>query len=262
MCFYITDTIVRTATEDVVCYKILIKTNENTYFTPYQGMKVKLGERYDVEEGDVGGKDIFALQLNRTDVTVHGGAFHSYKYKKAAFFNLMESPDLCNRNCSLALVEAIIPKDTKYMVNDSEYVSKSIIYTQELQEKKPEDAEGHVSFETCKLLKEKGFDWPCMFYYRGDNPYDFNKTYYKQNYNDTTHFLSRPTLSAARKYLLEKFDLFLAIDIVPYSKEQSYYFYRVYRKREPLTNHYPTDFYNTPEEAENAAIVYCLTNLV
>lgn len=137
MCFYITDTIVRTATEDVVCYKILIKTNENTYFTPYQGIKVKLGERYDVEEGDVGGKDIFALQLNHTDMTVHGGAFHSYKYKNAAFFNLMESPDLCSRNYSLVLVEAIIPEGTKYMVNDSEYVSKSIVYTDNILLVKP-----------------------------------------------------------------------------------------------------------------------------
>lgn len=260
MCFKVKNNEVKIADKDITCYKVLTKLNTDIYATPFTKMTVKLGERYDIVNDD----DFRVVESSCNDgieLEVSEGCFHTLKNIKNAE-SLLENVLFNSYLSTFALVKAIIPKDTKYMVNDSEYVSKSIIYTQELQEKKPEDDEGHASFETCKLLKEKGFDWPCMFYYRGDNPYDFNKTYYKQNYNDTTHFLSRPTLSAARKYLLEKFDLFLTIDIVPYSKEQSYYFYRVYKNRVPLINHYPTDFYNTPEEAENAAIVYCLTNLV
>ena len=260
MCFIVKNNKVKIADKDITCYKVLTKLNTDVYATPFTKMDVKLGERYDIVDDN----DFHVVKSSCGDgieLKVFEGCFHTFNNIKNAE-SLLEDITFNSYLSTFALVKAIIPKDTKYMVNDSEYVSKSIIYTQELQEKKPEDAEGHVSFETCKLLKEKGFDWPCMFYYRGDNPYDLNKTYFKENYNDTTHFLSRPTLYMAKKYLMEKFDLFLAIDIVPYSKEQSYYFYRVYRKREPLTNHYPTDFYNTPEEAENAAIVYCLTNLI
>lgn len=260
MCFIVKNNEVKIADKDITCYKVLTKLNTDVYATPFTKMSVKLGERYDIVDDN----DFHVVESSCGDgieLKVFEDCFHTFNNIKNAE-SLLENIIFNSYLSTFALVKAIIPKDTKYMVNDSEYVSKSIIYTQELQEKKPEDDEGHASFETCKLLKEKGFDWPCMFYYRGDNPYDLNKTYFKENYNDTTHFLSRPTLYMARKYLMEKFDLFLAIDIVPYSKGQSYYFYRVYRKREPLTNHYPTDFYNTPEEAENAAIVYCLTNLI
>lgn len=64
-------------------------------------------------------------------------------------------------------------------------------------------SEDYVSFETAKLLKEKGFDELCHGYFRKDNPNDLVELAQAANWNDEPFFTSRPTLQMAMKWLRE-----------------------------------------------------------
>lgn len=122
--------------------------------------------------------------------------------------------------------------------------------------------EDYVSFETAKLLKEKGFDEECQQYY-GDYKYPC------------------PTLQMAMKWLREVHNIDVVIDVVVGMLGVKVYFplistYKplkdstskvrqikrgIYYKDDngviPASQHF--DFY---EEACEEAIKYCLENLV
>lgn len=109
--------------------------------------------------------------------------------------------------------------------------------------------EDYVSFETAKLLKEKGFDKPTMSFFRGD------KLIWQQaRYPETD--IQRPTLQMAMKWLREEKHMFIRIiqSNIGYCACEIY-FDRVkcYQFRESFTSY---------EEACEAAIKYCLTNLI
>ena len=64
--------------------------------------------------------------------------------------------------------------------------------------------ESYVSLETAKMLKEAGFDWPCIYGYDAKGktcyPYDYRYT----PWNDgTTLCCSQPTLAVAQRWLRE-----------------------------------------------------------
>ena len=62
--------------------------------------------------------------------------------------------------------------------------------------------ENHVSFETAKLLKEKGFDWECRNYYNTDG--HFYSEYASSNWNNSKGeitLFSAPTYHMAKKWL-------------------------------------------------------------
>ena len=126
--------------------------------------------------------------------------------------------------------------------------------------------EDYVSFETAKLLKEKRFDGECSIYYdvedreldepnRHELAYDYNNIYIKA-----------PTLQMAMKWLREKHKLFIQVNIVPHTTitmEQKYYLFSIHKDRRRLhRDDVPINYYNTYEEACEAAIKYCLKNLI
>lgn len=129
--------------------------------------------------------------------------------------------------------------------------------------------EDYVSFETAKLLKEKGFDCLCHSYFRKDNPNNLVKETCGANWNDTPFFTSRPTLQMAMKWLREVHKLYVEVVPNPFNFEHqdiqdgwgcevthlsdlSYDGnYEFFQKK-----------YSTYEEACEEAIKYCLKHLI
>ena len=96
------------AEEDIICYKVLVfQEGDGVYYpnagfyTPYLDMEVKLGKKY--EDDKV--VDITAMD---DVVEVDGGVFHLFADYHDA---LREAKDWK----SSAIVEAVIPKDAKYI---------------------------------------------------------------------------------------------------------------------------------------------------
>lgn len=127
--------------------------------------------------------------------------------------------------------------------------------------------EDYVSYETAKLLKEKGFNGilPCVYI-------DTKKSNKKQclldtlcNYNDghIKDVISAPTLQMAMKWLREvhKLDIDVSIE---YKNSKKVYYYSVLKKtiiRDIDCLHSETNF-DSYEQACDAAIKYCLENLI
>lgn len=65
--------------------------------------------------------------------------------------------------------------------------------------------EDYVSFETAKLLKEKGFDVNCYTHYSSDG----QNVYY--NYRTPSDGINMPTLQMAMKWLREVHKIFICI---------------------------------------------------
>lgn len=102
--------------------------------------------------------------------------------------------------------------------------------------------EDYVSFETAKLLKEKGFDEKVIsFYPPGD--------------------IQRPTLQMAMKWLRERHDI--AINIgwgeIFEDKFQWWSIILNYKNGSILRD---SEYYATYEETVEASINYCLENLI
>ena len=125
--------------------------------------------------------------------------------------------------------------------------------------------EAYVSFETAKLLKEKGFDENTLMVYMsyGDlckcNRYDSIRN---SNYNDITknYFeCTAPTLQMAMKWLREVHNI--DICVFPYQADYISYSYKVkiYKNKEIYLT--ITDS-KTYEDAVEEAIKYCLENLI
>lgn len=130
--------------------------------------------------------------------------------------------------------------------------------------------EAYVSFETAKLLKEKGFDENTLMVYMsyGDlckcNRYDSIRN---SNYNDITknYFeCTAPTHQMAMKWLREEKNIFIVIEPHDYDyineKNKSYAcslwvgdkYYEYIESKD----------YPSYEEAVEAALKYCLENLI
>ena len=125
--------------------------------------------------------------------------------------------------------------------------------------------EAYVSFETAKLLKEKGFDENTLMVYMsyGDlckcNRYDSIRN---SNYNDITknYFeCTAPTHQMAMKWLREVHNI--DICVFPYQADYISYSYKVkiYKNKEIYLT--ITDS-KTYEDAVETAIKYCLENLI
>ena len=132
--------------------------------------------------------------------------------------------------------------------------------------------EDYVSFETAKLLKDKGFNIPCRSNYRSkykdckvpfyhNTPKNFNGKEYE---GLNSEWFSAPTLQMAMKWLREKHNWTICIS--PYWAEGDmrnkltwyYYIYSLIDNRSFRESSY-TDNYT--EACENA-IKYCLENLI
>jgi len=122
--------------------------------------------------------------------------------------------------------------------------------------------EDYVSFETAKLLKEKGFDCPSYSHYRLDNGelcrFNTNcSTNLEQN-----NYVTAPTLQMAMKWLREEKKLYVNVWADPKDVENNDFrtIFRMHVYSGP-TNYGASEFF-TYEEACEAGIRYCLENLI
>ena len=119
--------------------------------------------------------------------------------------------------------------------------------------------EDYVSFETAKLLKEKGFDTVSHYHYDKDG--DLLFTTFSVNNALYTSNVVAPTLQIAMKWLREVHDMYIKVspDI-----NDSYNFYcDVYTKGSESWDNQNVELgdFSTYEQAAEAAIKYCL-NLI
>jgi len=144
--------------------------------------------------------------------------------------------------------------------------------------------EDYVSFDTAKLLKEKGFDGPC---YKVWESHGESQTLvaapwfvegetvvrremvdaaaelyaYECSLNNKVEGYLAPTLQMAMKWLREAHSLYCQIDCPPFISHEWSYAIRNLDKGEWVTNRYDEEK-DTYEEACEAAIRYCLENLI
>ena len=120
--------------------------------------------------------------------------------------------------------------------------------------------EDYVSFETAKLLKEKGFDEKCFALYNPDSMLiqsgiRLNNT----QVGRVKGSYSAPTLQMAMKWLREVHN----IDIFPWKIGKGIYSCAIFNsntgKDLSSDKDFPSEKY---EEACEAAIKYCLENLI
>jgi hypothetical protein len=119
--------------------------------------------------------------------------------------------------------------------------------------------EDYVSFETAKLLKEKGFDELCCPWY---SPYgDFNENGLKMRNSDCAlETIMAPTLQMVMKWLRKVHNLHIEVRYFPTPKIYRYVILRSPMTIENIDSH--PQYFNSYEEACEAAIKYCLENLI
>ena len=132
--------------------------------------------------------------------------------------------------------------------------------------------EDYVSFETAKLLKEKGFDEDCRYFYDYEKPksgYLSNERYGERIHNSNDYegreLAACPTLQMAMKWLIETHKLHIEPTPYPHEDGVFYWAYKiafldsdtlavmVVRKKAG---------FDSKEKACEAAIKYCLENLI
>lgn len=124
------------------------------------------------------------------------------------------------------------------------------------------DTEDYVSFETAKLLKEKGFNW------NTDKQFNSDKIVADYDITDRSRhperYLDAPTLAMVMKWLREVHHIFIDIDYDSHEFGDKPYFTL-------MTNMDTCSYYSeknlplnraTYEEMAEAAIKYCLENLI
>lgn len=130
--------------------------------------------------------------------------------------------------------------------------------------------EDYVSFETAKLLKEKGFGGECFSMYVTPKPHSGmgnpNKAKIAPHGRDSHYYegyeyqCEAPTLQMAIKWLREEHNLF--IDAYYDCDFGEGYKFSVHKLPKGTTLESHNEDYSTYEEACEAAIKYCLENLI
>ena len=121
--------------------------------------------------------------------------------------------------------------------------------------------EEYVTFETAKLLKEKGFDEECWCYYHKQKLEHYFRKVSNKGWT-TSGNISSPTQQMACRWLREIHNLCVA----PYAAAYRYGF--TIDKADTGSgigneyDFYPEDEFETWEEACEAGILYCLKNLL
>ena len=116
--------------------------------------------------------------------------------------------------------------------------------------------EDFVSFETAKLLKEKGFDETVRCFY--DIQTEILCDNCVKTKNSYTESIAAPTLQMALKWLREVHTI-----IIELHHQHRKEWYAIVSSENPLgIGVYTTSTFNTYEQACEAAIKYCLENLI
>lgn len=131
--------------------------------------------------------------------------------------------------------------------------------------------EDYVSFEVAKLLKEKGFNEQCRDFYRKENEECLHRNTYEYNYFNLQmprweDCYSCPTHQMAMAWLREVHNLFIE-PTVGETNGKTWYDFDIIpiNGREIAWDHYnnlPFVECNSYEEAVEAALKYCLENLI
>ncbi len=121
--------------------------------------------------------------------------------------------------------------------------------------------EAFISFDTAKLMKEKGFDEPCPYFYR----FDRNEIYSGTAFTNTQigdKFYNAPTQQMAMRWIREVHN----IAIEPYAAAYRFGFTL---SKIPTGSHilneadvYPNDEFETWEDAIEAALKHVLTKMI
>lgn len=134
--------------------------------------------------------------------------------------------------------------------------------------------EDYVSFDTAKLLKEKGFDGECDYLYVDGKilraGWKFNWNSGETLFTDYKNECSAPTVQMAMKWLRKKYNLhiitlpYAPMDRHPYHPGEAdiVYIAQLFRGIIPIDGIGRSVIKLTPEEACDAAIKYCLENLI
>jgi len=126
--------------------------------------------------------------------------------------------------------------------------------------------EDYVSFETAKLLKEKGFDEPCEGFYVNSGVLSHtlsnanNSKWDEEKY--TIGYISAPTLQMAIKWLRKAHEIFIRPNTSFLYPIRYYCEIFCYGDNLKTQQDVTTENFESPEEACEAAIKYCLENLV
>lgn len=113
--------------------------------------------------------------------------------------------------------------------------------------------EDYVSFDTAKLLKEKGFDEYCG-YYSSDGEYWGYCTYNHRGKD----YISAPTLQMAMKWLRDVHKIDITVDPHKIGNNWIYQFHICQNKDYLFSKDIGTSYENCAE----SAIKYCLKNLI
>ena len=118
--------------------------------------------------------------------------------------------------------------------------------------------EDYVSFETAKLLKEKGFSEECLGTYSTDDKElsISSECPYSNDLNDDM-FIAAPTIQMAMKWLREVHKYLIVV-----GNKNGNYLYLIKDLKANTDLGFSNDEYIHYEEACEAAIKYCLENLI
>ena len=120
--------------------------------------------------------------------------------------------------------------------------------------------EQYVSFEVAKLLKERGFDEKTVYHYTNCDVLQHNIVYNEYKNSEMLNAYSAPTQQMACKWLIETHNIHIEPHFLRASGD---YVYDIIHSPLELDDihSFPTVF-NTKEDAVEAALQYCLTNLI
>lgn len=121
--------------------------------------------------------------------------------------------------------------------------------------------EAYVSYETAKLLKEKGFNEPCRWAY-DPNSSSFAKNFSEPKNSELSEYeYSKPTQAMAMRWLREVHNINIDIVSIWNLKRWEYQIFVI----TPSTAAHPyvdNTLYMGYEEAIDAALEYTLENLI
>ena len=130
--------------------------------------------------------------------------------------------------------------------------------------------EQYVSFETAKLLREKGFDELCKQFYNSDGILKYHKIDIVSSnskhiplISDIPTYYSAPTQAMTTRWLREYYNFYIEIDVLGMGKKYGELKWRsVVYFLDNMNECYCEDKFDSYEEACEAAIKYCLENLI
>lgn len=121
--------------------------------------------------------------------------------------------------------------------------------------------EAYVSFEVAKLLKENGFDWPCICYYEDNGIIHRALDYVRQNDgdDDDNDECICPTQQMACRWLRKEKGIHILPEISEVKENPKYYC--MIWKTSTLES-FIIELFDSYEDAIEAALEYVLTNLI